>query len=28
MKASEVFEGAGDAQQEKWERELIEKYPE
>ena len=28
MKASEVFEGADDAQQEKWERELIEKYPE
>ena len=28
MKASEVFEGADDAQQEKWERDLIEKYPE
>ena len=28
MKASEVFEGADDAQQEKWERDLIEKFPE
>ena len=28
MKASDVFEGADDAQQEKWERDLIEKYPE
>ena len=28
MKASEVFEGADNVQQEKWERDLIEKYPE
>ena len=28
MKASEVFDGADDAQQEEWERELIEKHPE
>jgi len=28
MKASEVFEGADDAQQEKWERELSAKHPE
>lgn len=28
MKASEVFEGADDAQQEKWEQDLIAKHPE
>lgn len=28
MKASEVFEGADDAQQEKWEQELAAKHPE
>ena len=28
MKASEVFEGADDAQQEKWEQELVAKHPE
>lgn len=28
MKASEVFEGADDAQQEKWEQELASKHPE
>jgi len=28
MKASEVFEGADDAQQEKWEQELVTKHPE
>lgn len=28
MKASEVFEGADDAQQEKWERELVAEHPE
>ena len=28
MKASEVFEGADDAQQEKWEEELLAKHPE
>jgi len=28
MKASEVFDGADDAQQEKWEQELAAKYPE
>jgi hypothetical protein len=28
MKASEVFDGADDAQQEKWEQELVAKHPE
>jgi hypothetical protein len=28
MKASDVFEGADDAQQEQWERELVEAHPE
>ena len=28
MKASEVFDGADDAQQEKWEQDLIAKHPE
>ena len=28
MKASEVFDGADDAQQEKWEQELAAKHPE
>ena len=27
MKASDVFEGADEAQQEKWERDLVEKHP-
>ncbi len=28
MKSSDIFEGADDAQQEKWEQELVEKHPE
>ena len=27
MKSSDIFEGADDAQQEKWEQELVEKHP-